>query len=747
MQKRRKAQLILAAMAAIAAAGATRQWTATDGLPTGEVRQIVELPNGQMLINCEGVFCLSNGLSFTPLPCDRSRALPLSRFGRRYMHLWQGDSLLFLRDLYQVYLFDARTRSFRYDFRSHAGSPQLRRIANPANEPGPLPPQLKRVADSLGIARHLTCAVTDRQGGTWMGTTRQGIVYLPPRRPAATAVADAAMTGRLRGMRDSRGRWWQWRDRDGVTIDDRGRTTHLDAANVKGMSRGPVAFVHELAGGRYLICQDLNRIGYLWLDRRRVEWLNARLPRLDRHRHYVGACNAGGPWTVVYSQNGALMLNTQADTLAPLGAEREMAPLSNKYNCMLRDRGGQLWVGTQNGLFCLTPTAALPGGAPRFSCRRIRGLANNCIRSVVADGRGHIWAGTSCGVSQVTPAVVSYGPDDGIPAVQMTERAALLGARGQLLFGCGQETVVAFRPEWLASDSRAMAVALTALLVNSEPAPLRQIGADMTCAYNRNNLTFQFSALNYAAPSHTRYRYRLGGLERGWQPYVGTERRLATADYRALPPGTYTFEVQAAAGNGPWGAVTRQTVTIRPPLWLTWWAKAGYGALALAVAALLIHYYIRQKQKRMERENDRRVNRLFELREQARHRFAASTNVDPKKIGVNGEEERLVEKMLKAIEANMENAGYGVDQLAADTAMSRTALYTRLRDMLGISPADFIRNVRLKRAAQLLADTQLPVSEVAARVGYGTHKAFSANFRKAFGVPPSEYKAARAARG
>lgn len=734
-------------MVALTTTAATRQWTTTDGLPTGEVRQIVELPNGQMLINCEGVFCLSNGLSFTPLPCDRSRALPLSRFARRYMHLWQGDSLLFLRDLYQIYLFDARTRSFRYDIKSRANSAQLRRIANPANELEPVDRQLQRMADSVGIGPHLTCAVTDRQGGTWMGTTQYGIVYLPPRRSVARVAADGAVFGQLRGMRDSRGRWWQWRGQGGVTISDHGRTTHLDSTNVRWMGQAAMAFVHELADGRLLICQDLNRIGYLWPDRMGVEWLNGQLPQLDRHRHYVGACNVGGPWTVLYSQNGALMLDTRADTLAPFDAERAMAPLSNKYNCMLRDRGGQLWVGTQNGLFCLAPMAATPGGAPRFSCRHIRGLANNCIRSVVADGRGHIWVGTSCGISQVTPAVVNYGPDDGIPALQMTERAALLGDRGQLLFGCGQETVVTFRPEWLTSGNRAMPVVLTALLVNSEPSPLAQVGTDMVCAYDRNNLTFQFSALNYATPSHTRYRYRLGGLERGWQTYVGTDRRLATADYRALPPGTYTFEVQAATDNGPWGPVTRQTVTIRPPLWLTWWAMAIYAALALAVAALLIHYYIRRKRKRMERENDNRVNRLFELREQARHRFAASANIDPKKIGINSEEERLVEKMLKAIEANMENVSYGVDQLAADTAMSRTALYTKLRNMLGISPADFIRNVRLKRAAQLLADTQMPVSEIAARVGYGTHKAFSLNFKKAFGVPPSEYKAPRKARG
>ena len=72
--------------------------------------------------------------------------------------------------------------------------------------------------------------------------------------------------------------------------------------------------------------------------------------------------------------------------------------------------------------------------------------------------------------------------------------------------------------------------------------------------------------------------------------------------------------------------------------------------------------------------------------------------------------------------------------------MSRSALYTKLRNMLGISPADFIRDVRLKRAAQLLSDTNMPIGEIADRVGYNTHKAFAANFKKMFGVLPSEYR-------
>ena len=142
----------------------------------------------------------------------------------------------------------------------------------------------------------------------------------------------------------------------------------------------------------------------------------------------------------------------------------------------------------------------------------------------------------------------------------------------------------------------------------------------------------------------------------------------------------------------------------------------------------------------LERENDKRVNELFELREEARHNFAQQTHIDPQCITVGNEEQQLMEQMLRAVEEHLADADYGVEQLAADTCMSRSALYAKMRTMLGISPADFIRNVRLKRAAAMLAETDTPIGVIAEQCGYNTHKAFSSNFKRLFGMLPSQYR-------
>lgn len=654
-----------------------RLWQTSDGLPTDEVRQIVPLPNHQMLVNCEGVFCLSDGEGFVTVKCDRRKTYRMSRYAKDgYAQLWQGDSLLWLRDYYRLYLFDVRTMSFRYDIK-----PRLCTLPRFVKSPA---------------------TVRDWQGGTWTCTTGQGIIYTPPANTAAkrTSTGDPIVgLARKAAVMD-------------VTLDD---------------------------GRRRLQCQGLNQLTYIYTNDNHTVVLNSKLPQLNNYRHIVGACAVEDPWVAVYTQNGAFLLNTKADTIAPFAPSEVIGEYTDKYNCMVRDSKGSLWTGTQNGLFVTKCEDVASGKCGK--CRRITGLANNCIRSLVLDGNGNLWAGTSFGISRITPNVTDYGENDGIPQAAMAERAACMKDDGQLVFVLHDMTAITFRPEWLTNCASAKTPTLTLLKVDgNEYDNGAQNGGEISLAHDENYLTFHFSSLDYANPTHNRYRYRLKPMETDWH-FTDRTGGLAVADYKSLPPGDYTFEAQAASPNGKWSNSLTVNVTVNPPIWLTWWAKTIYLLLCIAAAAALVASYIKRKKAALERENDNRVNKLFERREEARHQFAQNTRVDPRKIGINAEEERFTEQLLAAVEAHLGEEDYNVDQLARDVAMSRTNLYAKLRNMLGISPAEFMRNVRLKAAAQLLADTSLSVSEVASRVGFATARNFSASFKKTFGVLPSEYKA------
>ena len=725
--RKRPLLCILILLLSATALATHRHWMVANGLPTGEVQQIIELPNRQMLINCEGVFCLSNGAGFDVIACDYGNTFQMKNYAKGYSHMWQGDSLLWLHDFYRVYLFDTRIRAFRYDIKSRLNNDVLKQFVKGKllrNEPNAW--QLQCI-DSLGLSKKYNAVAQDRQGGLWVGTRSEGIVYLSPHtKKAEELTGDKLLIGIARSTKDSEGRIWRCKA-NGVECEERGTYTLYNINNVKGLPHNRTTFIQQINKGHYILCDSLSTLGYFYPEKQEFISLNAKLPALNKYRHFVGACPIDGRWTVVYAQNGIFMLDSQADTLASFPPAIKIERYATKYNCMVRDNEGDLWVGTQNGLFYIEHST--------WNVRRIEGLRNNCIRSLTLDTKGRVWAGTSYGISRITPSVVNLGNEDGIPTASMMERAVGLTEDGQLVFVLGGSQAVMFHPDSIIAHTQPLPVVITAFRVNDHDASIE----DIQLPYDQNYLTFQFSALDYATPSHICYRYRLYPLEQEWN-ILNDGSGQGSAHYMALQPGNYRFEVQASTPDGNWGKANITDIEILPPLWLTWWAKTFYVLLTFFVIILSIHLYLKKRKQQMERVNEERINRLFELRDEARHQFAQSVSIVPEKISTNKEEEELVEKLLKSIAENMDNVDYTVNQMASDIAMSRANLYKKTQQMLGITPNEFLRNVRLKHAASLLEQTDMPVNQISLIVGFQTARYFSQCFRQMFGVTPTEYR-------
>ena len=724
-------------------------YTVGDGLITNEVRQVVELPNGQVLVNCEGAFCMFDGQTFREISCDLSRTYRLEHFGG-YAHLWQGDSLLWLRDFYHLYLFDARERAFRYDVEARLTSEQLNQLVAGEGTYESPDDSWQQLADSLGTASKVAHAMTDRQGGRWIGTRGNGLFYVRPPRPQAIYIGhNDSLLHAARYMQDSQGRAWQctmnglYCRSESDFLGPESRAIRYGQDNVPGFVHNRIVFITELPDGRLLLCNNGNNLGYFDPEALSFDVLNRKLPQIEaNYRWIVGACPLTENDVLVYSQNGAFLLDVKHDSINEFAPASEIARWTEKYNCALRDSKGRLWLGTQNGLFLIHNSQFIIHNCAEVT--RMEGLANNCIRSLVEDKEGNIWVGSSSGISRVGAhepfPILNLALSDGVPQVSMDERAATLLDDGRLVFVQHTMGLVTIRPEWFVADSTTFPVHLVSFEVNGQPvpSPLREVGRGLF-PHSQNYLTFRFSALNYAAPEHTIYRYRLVGLDRDWL-YDSSGTGLATASYNALQPGRYVFEAQASVAGGEWGEALSIPFTIRPPWWLTWWMKMIYGIIGLMGLIGLIEFYLKKKRARLEAEAEERVNHLFELREQARKQFVDNVRIDASKIGVNSEEEALVGQLLKAIEQNLDNTEYSVDQLARDVALGRTNLYKRMQTMLGITPNDFIRSVRLKRAAVLLSDTDLSIVEISERVGFTTPRYFSTQFKKMFGITPSEYR-------
>ena len=108
-------------------------------------------------------------------------------------------------------------------------------------------------------------------------------------------------------------------------------------------------------------------------------------------------------------------------------------------------------------------------------------------------------------------------------------------------------------------------------------------------------------------------------------------------------------------------------------------------------------------------------------------------------IEVQGNDDKLMERIMKVANAHLSDSDFSVDMLTHEVGISRTHLHRKMKEMTGISTSEFIRNLRLEQAARLLKEQKINVTQVAYTVGFSNLAHFSTLFRRHFGVAPSEY--------
>jgi signal transduction histidine kinase/DNA-binding response OmpR family regulator len=114
-------------------------------------------------------------------------------------------------------------------------------------------------------------------------------------------------------------------------------------------------------------------------------------------------------------------------------------------------------------------------------------------------------------------------------------------------------------------------------------------------------------------------------------------------------------------------------------------------------------------------------------------------DVDPSPVEILPADEKFLKQVLEVIEKNISNPDFTVEDLSKELFMHRAGMYRKLLSLTGISPLEFIRNIRLKRARQLLEKSQMTIAEIAYEVGFNNPKKFSQHFKEEFGATPSAY--------
>lgn len=134
-----------------------------------------------------------------------------------------------------------------------------------------------------------------------------------------------------------------------------------------------------------------------------------------------------------------------------------------------------------------------------------------------------------------------------------------------------------------------------------------------------------------------------------------------------------------------------------------------------------------------------RVKNLIEGRRKLRERFSREVTLQPASIPMTSMDEKLLQHVMKIMEEHMSDSNFGVEAFGREAGMSRTQLHRKLKALTDQSPGDFIRMMRLKRAAELLNNHVGSIAEVAFMVGFTDPSYFTKCFQKQFGRTPSEY--------
>ena len=298
----------------------------------------------------------------------------------------------------------------------------------------------------------------------------------------------------------------------------------------------------------------------------------------------------------------------------------------------------------------------------------------------------------------------------------------------------------------------------------------------LVLAHDENNFTLQLSDLPFADHPTAVYAYRLEGSDHEWH-YL--DKGNLDITYNGLSYGDYHLTVHVVDGEGNIGdEVYQLEISVLPPWYLTIWSKLFYLILLIVGIAWVVNaHFVRKQLKEAKKQKEEILEQV-----QARMQFYASladelknaaahqsfeevnhlvvSNLDVNAsdsesesamiVNFNGQQttpeveiddldRKLLDEIKETIEENMVDSDFNVSVLQEKMRMGNKQLYRKLKALTGQTPVEYIRDMRMRKAAKLLKAGKFSVSEVMYTVGFSNSSYFSKCFSKAFGMTPTEF--------
>jgi len=138
-----------------------------------------------------------------------------------------------------------------------------------------------------------------------------------------------------------------------------------------------------------------------------------------------------------------------------------------------------------------------------------------------------------------------------------------------------------------------------------------------------------------------------------------------------------------------------------------------------------------------------KIRNFIRLNQRIKEIYTRRLNIGIPLEELESEDEKLVLKATRYVEANLDNPHLSVEALSKQVHMSQSSLYRKIVDRTGQTPVEFIRSVKLNRAADLLERSNMKIAEIGYAVGFTTPNYFARAFKAKFNLSPSEYISAK----
>lgn len=389
--------------------------------------------------------------------------------------------------------------------------------------------------------------------------------------------------------------------------------------------------------------------------------------------------------------------------------------------CRMKD--GRIYVATLGGGCQQLMSKNLLADGLRFE--EVNKQNEQTVQGLVCDNDDNLWMVSDSRIFRLDKSgnVTEYGADD-LGDVNITEALPSHDVMTDRIILAIEGGTLSFLPRQMKRSNYCPSIVFTAVDYhdNEGMKPLLNIGC-LEVSVDKRTLTVYFSALDYVENSGIRYAYR---LDDGNWTYI--RRGSNSASFTDFPAGHHKLYVRSTNSDGVWmDNVKSIDIYAEPTFFESWWGQTLCGLCLLFCIVYGMVYYMRRKKVEITEE-------AVEQADAGKVRFLLKTPefIDENKV--------FMDKLLAYIEEHISDSDLRVDDMAAELKMSRTVFYERIKEIADMSPADFLRHVRMQRAEDLIRGTREPFSQIAYKVGFSDPKYFGKCFKKHTGMSPSEFR-------